>query len=122
MTIVQDKIKELRDELMQDPNFQERKTTPYQTYREHYFLYYYMFGDTNDYIETKAELEEIVAGQINRHDINWEAYFDYYEQIKEIMNTFPFGNPRDYKDMLLVIQVMEKYKKQLQERNDFVLY
>lgn len=75
-----------------------------------------------DYIETKAELEEIVAGQINRHDINWEAYFDYYEQIKEIMNTFPFGNPRDYKDMLLVIQVMEKYKKQLQERNDFVLY
>ena len=38
------------------------------------------------------------------------------------MNTFPFGNPRDYKDMLLVIQVMEKYKKQLQERNDFVLY
>lgn len=122
MTIIQDKIKELRHELMRDRNFQERKTTPYQTYREHYFLYYYLFGDTNIYIETKAELEEIVAGQINRHDINWEAYFDYYEQIKEIMNTFPFGNPRDYKDMLLVIQVMEKYKKQLQERNDFVLY
>lgn len=31
MTIVQDKIKELRDELMQDPNFQERKTTPHHT-------------------------------------------------------------------------------------------
>lgn len=26
MTIIQDKIKELRHELMQDPNFQERKT------------------------------------------------------------------------------------------------
>lgn len=122
MTIIQDKIKELRHELMQDANFQERKTTPYQTYREQYFLYYYMFGDTNDYIETKADLEEIVAGQIHRHDINWEAYFDYNEQIKDIMNALPFGNPRDYKDMLLVIQVMEKYKKQLQKRNDFVLY
>lgn len=122
MTIIQDKIKELRHELMQDANFQERKTTPYQTYSEQYFLYYYMFGDTNDYIETKADLEEIVAGQIHRHDINWEAYFHYYEQMKDIINTFPFGNPRDYKDMLLVIQVMEKYKKQLQKRNDFVLY
>ena len=33
MTIIQEKIKELRHELMQDANFQERKTTPYKTYR-----------------------------------------------------------------------------------------